>query len=138
MTTPSNVMVLKRHASLGCPRQLLPSAIKVLSRNSRFHSVLSESYPTVPSCFEQRIYVISLSVSNDSYYRSLLVHCEPHLQTAPPLYDATEVSDLLDDMTDREEDESCLEGSDDELGLRLSEDETIESYNNNTLAITYR
>ena len=97
---------------------MLPSAIKVLSRSSRFHSVPSESYPTVPSCFEQRIYVISLSVSDDSYYRSLLIHCESHLQTVPPLYDATEVIDLLDDMTDREE-----ESSDDELGLRLSEDE---------------
>ena len=63
------------------------------------------------------------SVSDDSYYHSLPIHCEPHLQTAPPLYDATEVIDLLDDMTDREEEEPCLEGSDDELGLRLSEDE---------------
>ena len=39
------------------------------------------------------------------------------------LYDATEVIDPLDDMTDREEDEPCLEGSDDEFGLRLCEDE---------------
>ena len=61
-------------------------------------------------------------------------------------YDASEVIDLLDEeMTDRE-DEPCLEGSDDELGLSMSEDEerlvnttyTIESYNNNTFAITYR
>ena len=58
-------------------------------------------------------------------------------------YDASEVIDLLDkEMTDRE-DEPCLEGSDDELGLSMSEDEerlvnttyTIESYNNNTFAI---
>ena len=62
-------------------------------------------------------------------------------------YDASEVIDLLDEeMTDREEDEPCLEGSDDDLGLRLSEDEerlvnttyTIVSYKNNTIAITYR
>ena len=39
------------------------------------------------------------------------------------LYDATEVIDPLDDMTDREEGEPFLEGSEDELGLRLSEDE---------------
>ena len=61
-------------------------------------------------------------------------------------YDASEVIDLLDEeMTDRE-DEPCLEGSDDELGLSMSEDEerfvnttyTIERYNNNTFAITYR
>ena len=115
MTTPSDVMVVKRHASLGGPRQLLPSAINVLSRSSRFHSVPSESYLTVLSCFEQRIYVVSLSVSEYCYYRSLLIRDN--------LYDATEVIDPLDDMTDREEDEPCLEGSDDELGLRLCEDE---------------
>ena len=114
-------MVVKRHASLGGPRQLLPSAINVLSRSSRFHSVPSESYLTVLSCFEQRIYVVSLSVSEYCYYRSLLIHCGAYLMDN--LYDATEVIDPLDDMTDREEDEPCLEGSDDELGLRLCEDE---------------
>ena len=45
-------------------------------------------------------------------------------------------------MTDREEDEPCLESSDDELGLRLSEDEerlvnTTWTIDNNALAITY-
>ena len=77
MTTPSDVMVVKRHATLGSPQQLLPSAINVLSRSSRFHSVPRESYLTVLSCFEQSIYVLSLLVSEYCYYRYLLIHCEP-------------------------------------------------------------
>ena len=61
----------------------------------------------------------------------LLPFCPNSLRSTPPdraslrwlISDASEVIDLLDEeMTDRE-DEPCLEGSDDELGLSMSEDE---------------
>ena len=74
MTTPSDAVVLKCHASVGGQRQLLPSAIKVLSRSSHFPS---ESYLTVLSCFEQRYFYFGKRV--------LLLPFSPNsLRATPP------------------------------------------------------
>ena len=44
---------------------------------------------------------------------------KPRLQEMAVCYNTSEVIDLIDDM----DDEPCLEGSDDDLDLRLSDDE---------------